>query len=184
MNNFLYWLELFGVVVLAISGGFQASIRQLDIVGFLLVATVAGTGGGTLRDLLLYHGPVFWVREPLWLWLTGAVAALVYFAAPRVEHRYAALLWADALGLAVFCVVGAQAALEAGVSASIAILIGAMTASFGGLIRDVVCLETPLLLKKEIYIAAAVAGAAVLVVIKALDLSSPVAVAAGIARQS
>ena len=144
--------------------------------GFLLVAAAAGIGGGTLRDLLLYHGPVFWVREPLWLWLTSAVAALVYFTAPR-----AALLWADALGLAAFCVVGAQAALEAGASASVAILIGTMTATVGGLIRDVVCSETPLILKKEIYAAAAGAGAAVLVATKAFDLPSPVAVAAGVA---
>ena len=79
MDNLLYWLELFGVVVLAISGGFQASIKQLEIVGFLFVAAAAGIAGGTLRDLLLYHGPVFWVREPLWLWLTSAVAVLVYF---------------------------------------------------------------------------------------------------------
>ena len=59
MNNLLYWLEMFGVVVLAISGGFQASIRRLDITGFVLVAVVTGVGGGTLRDILLYHGPVF-----------------------------------------------------------------------------------------------------------------------------
>ena len=181
MTDFLYWLELFGVVVLAISGGFQASIKQLDIVGFLFVAAVAGIGGGTLRDLLLYHGPVFWVRDPLWIWLTSAVAALVYFIAPRVERRYAALLWTDALGLAAFCVVGAQAALEAGASASVAILMGAMTATIGGLMRDVVCSETPLVLKKEIYVTAAGAGAAVLVATKALELPSSVAVATGVA---
>ena len=182
MNNILYWIELLGVVALAVSGGFQASIKQLDIVGFLVVAAAAGIGGRTLRDLLLYHGPpVFWVREPLWIWLTGAVATLVYFTAPRVERRYAALLWADALGLAAFCVVGAQAALEAGASASAAILIGTMTATFGGLIRDVGCSETPLILKKEIYVAAAAAGAAVLVATKALDLPLPVAIMAGVA---
>jgi uncharacterized membrane protein YeiH len=181
MDNLLYWLELFGVVVLAISGGFQASIKQLDIVGFLLVAAAAGIGGGTLRDLLLYHGPVFWVREPLWLWLTSAVAVLVYFIAPHMERRYAALLWADALGLAVFCAMGAHAALEAGASASVAVLMGTMTATVGGLIRDVVCTETPLLLRKEIYAMAAGVGAAVFVATKALDLPSLVAIAAGVA---
>ena len=181
MENQIYCLELLGVVVLAVSGGFQASIKQLDIVGFLVVAAGAGIGGGTLRDLLLYHGPVFWVREPLWIWLTSVVAVLVYFIAPHMERRYAALLWADALGLAAFCVVGAQAALEAGASASVAIFIGTMTAIFGGLIRDVGCSETPLILKKEIYVPAAGAGAAVLVVANALDLPSPVAIAAGVA---
>jgi uncharacterized membrane protein YeiH len=181
MNNLLYWLELFGVVVLAISGGFQASIRQLDITGFVLVAAVTGIGGGTLRDILLYHGPVFWVRELLWLWLTISVAVLVYFTAPFVERRSAVLLWADALGLAALCVVGAQAALDAGASASIAILIGTMAAISGGLIRDLVCSETPLIRQKEIYVAAAAAGAAVLVAVRALDLPSPVAVAGGVA---
>ena len=181
MNNLIYWLDLFGVVVLATSGSLRASIKELDIVGLLFVAAVTGIGGGTLRDLLLYHGPVFWVREPLWLWLTSAVAALVYFTAPRVERRYAALLWADALGLAAFCVVGAQAALEAGASASVAILIGTMTATFGGLIRDVVCAETPLILKKEIYATAAAAGAAAVVATRVLELPSPFVVAAGVA---
>src|SRR3954454_23689642 len=84
-------------------------------------------------------------------------------------------------GLAVFCVMGAQTALEAGASASVAILMGTMTATFGGLNREAVCLETPLILKKEVYATAAGAGAAVLVVAKALDLSPPVAVAVGVA---
>lgn len=181
MHDLLYWLDLFGVVVFAVSGSLTASRKQLDIVGFLFVAAVTGIGGGTLRDLLLDRGPVFWVREPLPLWLTSAVAVLVYFTASRVERRYTALLWADALGLAVFCVMGAQAALTAGASASVAVLMGTMTATFGGLIRDVVCTETPLILRKEIYATAAGAGAAVLVTAEALDLPPPVAVATGVA---
>lgn len=182
MDDLLYWLELFGVIVLTISGGFQASIKQLDIVGFVFVTVAIGIGGGTLRDLLLYHerGPVFWINEPLWLQLTSAVAVLVYYTAPRIERRYTVMLWADALGLAVFCAMGAHAALEVGTSASAAILIGTMTATVGGLIRDVVCRETPLILKEEIYAAAAAAGAAVLVVAKTLALSSSAAVAAGV----
>jgi len=181
MHQLLYWLDLFGVAVFAISGSLTASRKQLDIVGFLFVAAVTGIGGGTLRDLLLDRGPVFWVREPLSLWLTSAMAVLVYFTASRVERRYAALLWADALGLAVFCAMGAQTALAAGTSASVAILMGIMTATFGGLIRDVVCMETPLILRKEIYATAAGAGAAVLVVAETLDLPPPIAVAAGLA---
>jgi uncharacterized membrane protein YeiH len=131
-------------------------------VGFLLVAAVAGLGGGTLRNLLLYRRPVFWVREPLWLWLTSAIGGLVYFIVPRVERRCAVLLWTDALGLAAFCGIGAQAALSAGASATVAVVIGIMTATFGGLIRDGVCEQTPIILKEEIYAAAAATGATVL----------------------
>ena len=98
MGDLLHWLDLFGVAVFAVSGSLTASRKQLDIVGFLFVAAVTGIGGGTLRDLLLNHGPVFWVREPLVLWLTSAMAVLVYFTASRVERRYPVLLWADAWG--------------------------------------------------------------------------------------
>ena len=181
MNQLLYWLDLFGVAVFAVSGSLTASRKQLDIVGFLFVAAVTGIGGGTLRDLLLDRGPVFWVREPLSLWLTSAVAVLLYFTASRLERRYAALLWADALGMAVFCVLGARTALDAGAGPEVAVLMGTMTATFGGLIRDVVCTETPLILRKEIYATAAAAGATVLVVVEALGLPPAVGVAAGVA---
>lgn len=180
MQQLLSWLDLLGVIVFAISGSLTAARKQLDLVGFLFVAAVTGIGGGTLRDLLLDRGPVFWVVEPLPLWLTSASAVLVFFIARHLERRQAALLWADALGLAVFCVLGAQTALLAGASASVAILMGVMTATFGGLIRDVVCMETPLILRREIYVTAAAAGAAVFVLLQALALPAPVPVLAGI----
>lgn len=179
VNHLLYWLDLFGIIVFAISGGLTASRKQLDIVGFLFVAAVTGIGGGTLRDLLLDRGPVFWVQESLPLWLTSAAAVLVYFVAPHIERRYTLLLWADAVGLAVFAVTGAQTALAASTSPGVAILMGTMSATFGGLIRDVVCNETPLILKREIYATAAAAGAAVLVAGEAIGLPSSVAIGAG-----
>jgi uncharacterized membrane protein YeiH len=180
MDDLLFWLDLIGVVVFAVSGGLTAARKELDPVGFLFVAAVTGIGGGTLRDLLLDRGPVFWVGQPLYLWLTSAAAVAVFFAAPHIERRQSALLWADAVGLAVFCVMGAQTALTVGAEASVAILMGTMTATFGGLIRDVVCGETPLILKKEIYATAAAAGAAVLVAGEALGLPGPVSAAAGL----
>lgn len=181
MAELLYVLDLVGVVVFAVSGGLEAARKELDPVGFLFLAAVTGIGGGTLRDLLLDRGPVFWVTQPQYLWLTSAAGFAVFFTASYVERRRAVLLWADAVGLAVFSVLGAQTTLDAGAGASVAILMGTMTATFGGLIRDVVCGETPLILKKEIYATAAAAGAAVLVLLQALGLPGPVAAGAGLA---
>jgi uncharacterized membrane protein YeiH len=180
MTQLLYVLDLVGVVVFAISGGLEAARKQLDPVGFLFLAAVTGIGGGTLRDLLLDRGPVFWVAQPEYLWLTSAAALAVFFTASHVERRRAVLLWADAAGLAVFSVLGAQTALDAGAGPSVAILMGIMTATFGGLIRDVVCGETPLVLKKEIYATAAATGATVLVLLEALGLPGPVAAGIGL----
>jgi uncharacterized membrane protein YeiH len=181
MDQLLFWLDLVGVAVFAVSGGLTAARKQLDLVGFLFVGAVTGIGGGTLRDLLLDRGPVFWVQQPFYLWVTSVAAVLTFFVAPHVERRYAALLWADAVGLAVFCVLGAQTALSVGAGATVAVLMGTMTATFGGLIRDVVCTETPLILRKEIYATAAAAGAAVLVALEAVGAPAPVGAALGMA---
>ncbi len=181
MDGLLYWLDLCGVAVFAVSGALEAARKQLDIVGFLFVAAVTGIGGGTLRDVLLDRGPVFWVHEPIYLWVTSIAAVATFLIAPHIQRRAVALLWADALGMAVFCVLGARTALDAGAGPAVAVLMGTMTATFGGLIRDVVCTETPLLLKREIYATAAAAGAALLVAGEALGLSVQLATGLGFA---
>jgi len=181
MHQLLHWLDLIGVFVFALSGGLTAARKQLDPVGFLFVAAVTGVGGGTLRDLLLDRGPVFWIGEPVYLWLTSAAALLAFAIATHLERRLALLLWADAVGLAAFSVMGAQTALEAGAGATVAVLMGTMTATFGGLIRDVVCNETPLILRREIYATAAAGGATVLVTSTQLGLPPTLSAALGLA---
>lgn len=179
MDALLYWLDLIGVAVFAASGALTAARKRLDLVGFLFVAAATGIGGGTLRDLLLDQGPVFWVHQPVYLWLTSAVALAVFLTVHHIERRYTLLLWADAVGLATFSVIGAQRALDAGAEAVVAVLMGAITATFGGLIRDIACAETPLILRKEIYATAAAAGAAIVVFGAGLGLPMPIAAAMG-----
>jgi uncharacterized membrane protein YeiH len=168
MADLVLVLDLLGVAVFAASGALTASRQQLDIVGFLLVGTVTGIGGGTLRDLLLGVAPVFWVEAPVYVLVTFAVAALVFFTAHLIESRFRALLWADAAGLALFAALGAEKALDHGAPAAVALLMGVMTATFGGLVRDVLCNEVPLILRREIYATAAALGAGSLVL---LDLA-------------
>ena len=155
MESFIHWLDLCGVGVFAASGALTASRKQMDLVGFCLIATVTGIGGGTLRDLLLDRGAVSWVNDPSTIVLCFAVAAALFFTAHHIESRFRALLWADAVGLAVFCVGGAEISLSAGAPALVAVLMGVMTATFGGILRDVLCAEVPLILRREIYATAA-----------------------------
>src|SRR5262249_52038948 len=159
---------LLGVAVFAVTGALVASRKQMDIVGFALLATVTGIGGGTLRDLVLGVQPVFWVREPVYVVVCIAIAAIVFFTAHVPESRYRLLLWLDALGLSFFCVVGADKALVADAGWFIAIVMGVITATFGGIVRDVLGGEVPVILRKEIYATAALAGSAVFVCLFAL----------------
>ena len=181
MDALIYWLELAGIAVFAVSGALEASRRQLDIVGFVLVGSVTGIGGGTLRDLLLGRDPVYWVAEPHFLYLTSVASALVYFTAHQIESRFRVLLWADAVGLALFAVTGAKVALVAGAPPAVAVLMGVMSATFGGLIRDVICNATPLILRREIYATAAAAGAGTFVTLTLAGTPQVAATALGFA---
>ncbi|WP_211855025.1 trimeric intracellular cation channel family protein [Plastoroseomonas hellenica] len=171
-------LSFLGCAVFAAAGALTASRKQLDPVGFILIAAVTAFGGGTTRDLLL-GAPVFWLQEPGLLALTAGVAVLVFFAAHLAERRFLWLLWADAIGLAIFAVLGAEAALREGASPGIAVLMGIITATFGGIIRDVICDELPLILRREIYATAAAIGAGLYVGLESVGLDRTIAISAG-----
>ncbi|KTG16091.1 MULTISPECIES: trimeric intracellular cation channel family protein [unclassified Guyparkeria] len=162
IGELLQWLDYFGTAVFAVTGALVADRKRMDLMGFLILATVTGIGGGTLRDLLLDR-PVFWLTQ--WEYLViAAVMAIVFFYASKPFHQRANWLpWADAIGLAAFCVIGAQIALSMEANPMIAVMMGIMTAAFGGLIRDVLAGEPPLLLHREIYASAALAGGIVYV---------------------
>lgn len=167
-----------GVAAFAVAGALTASRKQLDPVGFILIAAVTAFGGGTARDLML-GVPVFWLLTPGLVALTGALALASFFTAHLVERRFVVLVWADAIGMALFAVLGAEAAQRHGASPWAAILLGAITATFGGILRDVICAELPLMLRREIYASAAALGAAVFVAAYHLGAGREVAVALG-----
>ena len=176
--NFLQSIpfETIGVAVFALSGALMAARKGMDPFGFALLATLTGVGGGTLRDLLIGTRPVFWVGDPTDVLVCLIVAELVFALGPRrvaaLEggRRGRVLLWADALGLALFAITGTVKALAAGVPALSAVALGTITAAFGGIIRDIVAGTTPLVLRQEIYVTAAALGAAVLVGLRGAGL--------------
>jgi uncharacterized membrane protein YeiH len=176
--HLLQVLDYLGIAVFAVTGALAASRKQVDIVAFIFFATVTATGGGTLRDILL-DVPVFWIRNPLYLAIPLGVAVLVYFTAHLVESRYRILLWADAIGLAAYAVVGAAKTLSAGASIADALMLGVLTASFGGVIRDVLAGEPSVILRRELYVTAAFAGALVFVLLASTAVPFWIAASAG-----
>ncbi len=154
-------LDFASVFIFALTGALTASRAQLDIVGFIFIACLTGVGGGTVRDVLLDRNPIFWMGEPLYLAVASAAAILVFFTAHRIESRYRTLLWFDAAALAVAVPAGVAAAYALDQPFPIVLLMGIVTGTLGGLMRDVVCNEVPLILKQgELYVTCAFAGAA------------------------
>ncbi|MEM7762562.1 MAG: trimeric intracellular cation channel family protein [Pseudomonadota bacterium] len=152
--------DLLGVWVFAYSGGLVAARQRMDLFGYIVLGLLPAVGGGTLRDLIL-DVPVFWVAQPVYI-LVAISAGLFAFALPVVVgKRLTVLTWADALGMALFCVMGAAKALAVTGSPVVAVTMGVMTSTVGGMLRDVVANEIPLVLVREIYASAAVAGASV-----------------------
>ncbi|WP_028117791.1 trimeric intracellular cation channel family protein [Ferrimonas senticii] len=159
MTEFIYLADLFGTVVFAISGALAAGRLRMDPFGVLVLAGVTAVGGGTVRDAILGATPVFWITDTTYVWLIAATATLVMLMVRcprRLSGRWFQV--ADAFGLAVFTVIGAQKALAFGAEPIIAVMMGTMTGVMGGLIRDVLCREVPLVLRTEIYATACIVG--------------------------
>jgi len=152
-------LDHLAVFIFALSGALVASRAQLDIVGFVVLSGLTAVGGGTLRDVLLDRNPVFWIAQPSYVGLIVAAAVLIFFTAHMVESRYRWVLWLDAAALGVAVPAGVGVALAMQQPWAIVLIMGVITATVGGLLRDVVANEVPLLLKHgEIYATAAFAG--------------------------
>lgn len=154
----LVFLDHLGVFVFAVSGALLAHRKGMDIFGFVVMALIPAVGGGTLRDLIL-DAPVFWVSEPDYLLVALAAAVLTFAAHHHVTRAAKVLLWFDAVGLSVFCVMGTAKALLITNEPGVAIVMGVITAVAGGIARDVVANDIPLILQRELYATAAIAGA-------------------------
>ena len=138
-------VEVVATLAFALSGVIEGARKRLDAVGICVVAGLAAFGGGTVRDVLLDRRPLFWVQHAAWVWLLLAlcVGAMLFMRARHLEPTERAMQWPDALGLGLFTAVGTQIAIDAGMPAIISVILGMVTAVFGGVLRDVVCNEIP-----------------------------------------
>ncbi|CAH1656511.1 Membrane protein [Hyphomicrobiales bacterium] len=178
--------EVAGVAIFALTGAIVAARKGMDPFGFILLATVTGVGGGTLRDVLLGNS-AFWVNDPSDVAICSVVALAAWVTAyfrPGLLEGWAGrkiLIWADAAGLSLFAVIGTFKGLSAGAPVLSAVALGAMTASFGGILRDILAGDRPMVLwGRDFYVTAATAGAAVTALLIGLGFSMAVVMLGGL----
>jgi uncharacterized membrane protein YeiH len=172
----LYYCDLFGVAVFAVSGALMAGRKSMDLFGVSVLGLVTALGGGTLRDVILARHPVGWVADQsaIWVALSAALGTVLWVRMTKPIHEFGLLL-ADAFGLAVFTVSGTALALAQQVPVVTALIMGVMSGVVGGVIRDVLCNEIPLIFRQEIYASACLLGALVYVALLQLQCAAELA---------
>ncbi|MDR3394852.1 MAG: trimeric intracellular cation channel family protein [Parasulfuritortus sp.] len=161
--SLIYILDLCAVSVCAITATLEARRSELDMFGVLVIAVIAGIGGGTVRDLLLGRLPVYWVHDATYVAVGLVASTLTFFLIRHLRVPKNFFLIPDALGMALFTVIGTRVALNLDVPWLIAALMGMITAVFGGVIRDILCNEVPLIFRTDIYATASLVGALMLI---------------------
>lgn len=169
-TQIIYVLDLFGVAVFTISGSLAAGRKQMDVFGVIVLGLVTALGGGTLRDILLDSRTVFWIDNRFYLLVVFITAVVTFIAVRVLTIPKRGLLISDAIGLAVFTLIGTSKSLEVINSDVIAVFMGIITGVAGGMIRDVLSAEVPLILRKEIYATAALSGSIIYVVTRHMNL--------------
>jgi uncharacterized membrane protein YeiH len=161
-----------GICVEAITGAIAAGRKKMDFFGVMLIAAITALGGGTVRDVLFNTYPLTWVVHPEYLLYTSACALLTIFIAHSLTRILKAFLILDALGLSAFVIIGTQKTLTHGLSPSIAIISGMVTGICGGMLRDILCNDIPLVLRKELYAVIALAGALLYIIMDQMHVSN------------
>ena len=175
MDQILLVLTYIAVAASSISGALEARKHQMDIVGATTIAFVTAFGGGTVRDLLLGRTPVFWVNDA-WLTVTTFIVAIIsFYRLNRISNRL--LVFADAIGLGIFSILGATYALQLGIPSIVAVLMGVVTGIFGGVLRDVMSERIPSVFGQstELYATCSLVGTALFIILNTLNLNTLVA---------
>ena len=161
----LHYLFIMGICVEAITGALAAGRKKMDFFGVMLIATITALGGGTVRDVLFNTYPLTWVAHPEYLLYTSVLAFFTIFIAHSLVRIMKLFLILDALGLSAFVILGTQKVLSHGMSPGVAIISGMLTGICGGMLRDILCNDIPLVLRKELYAVIALAGALLFIVL-------------------
>ncbi|WP_027075371.1 trimeric intracellular cation channel family protein [Maribacter antarcticus] len=151
-------IDILGTIAFAISGVLVAMEKKLDLFGVLIIAFVTAIGGGTLRDLLIGNTPVNWMTTPVYLITISATFFVAIIFVNQLRYFRKSLFLFDTIGIGLYTMVGVEKGLNAGLSPVICIILGTITASFGGVIRDILCNEIPVIFRKEVYATICILG--------------------------
>lgn len=157
--DIIYSLDLIGTFVFAISGTLTASAKKFDLFGAFVIALVTAVGGGSIRDVLIGSHPVGWMKDLNYLYLIMITVPISYFFRQYIRKLRKTMFLFDTIGIGLFTILGYQKTIDLGLSPVIAIMMGTVSAVFGGVVRDTLCNEVPLIFRKEIYAMACVLGA-------------------------
>lgn len=167
--------DIAGTIAFAISGALTAMEKKLDLFGVFIIALVTSIGGGTLRDMLIGNTPVNWLLNLQSFYIVFAMVLVTIVFRNKLNYFRTSLLLFDTIGLSVFTIIGIQKGLMINLSPIVCILLGTITACFGGVIRDILCNEIPILFRKEIYATACVLGGIFFFFLKAISIEEDLA---------
>lgn len=177
----IYSIDILGTIAFAISGVLVAFNKRMDLFGILIIAFVTAVGGGTLRDLLIGDTPVSWMTNITYTYVVLASAIFAIIFRSKINYLRTSLFLFDTIGIGLYTLVGIEKGIQADLHPIICIALGTMTASFGGVLRDILCNEIPVIFRKEIYATACIAGGVVyFLLIKFLIDSNVVFIISGI----
>ncbi len=170
MGTLIYYLDIFGTVSFAVAASLMAYKKRLDPFGILVIAVITSIGGGTLRDVLLQNYPIFWIKNIVYIIIICTSSILTQLLYRQISRVSDILLIFDAIGIGVFTIIGIKVALNFSVHPVICIIMGTVTAVFGGVIRDVLCNEIPVILHREVYATLCMLGGALFFLLRILDV--------------
>lgn len=167
-------LDLLGTIAFAISGALSAMNRRLDLFGIFIIAFVTAIGGGTVRDVLIGNTPVTWMENTIYIYIIGLVTIIAIIFREKLDHLKKSLFLFDTIGLGIFTITGVEIGIQNNLNPIISITLGAMTGTFGGVIRDILCNEIPVIFRKEIYATACIVGGLAFVILYELGMAQDV----------
>jgi len=172
MESIAAIIEILGTIAFAISGVITATKKRMDLFGILIIATVTSVGGGTLRDLLIGKSPVTWLLNSTFVYIIVITTIVGIIFRKQLRYVRRSLFLFDTIGIALYTITGVEIALLVNLDPVICVALGTITACFGGVIRDILCNEIPVIFRKEIYASACIAGGALYVVLHSYGVSS------------
>ena len=172
--DLFYSLDLLGTIAFAISGTLAAIHKKLDPFGVFIIAFVTAVGGGTLRDILIDRNTVSWMQDLNYVYAIIGATIFTIIIRKKIDYLSTSLFLFDTIGLGIFTIIGTEIGIQQNLHPIISIILGTITATFGGVIRDILCNEIPIIFKKEIYASACIAGAITFIVLSNFEIDTTI----------